>query len=178
MAQSSGLPVTALPLRTVDPRLILDGSVTTPLGFQADALAAGIKPSGRPDLGVVVSDAPCAAAGLFTQSTVPGAPVVVSKEHIRDGRAQAIIVNSGISNVAMGEQGMRDAREMARLAGVALGLRPGDVLVASTGVIGHALPMDLISEGIARLRPDRDGGLRLAEAIMTTDTARKSTAIG
>jgi len=168
--------MTALPLRTLDPRLDLNGSVTTPKGFRAGALAAGIKPSGRPDLGVLVSDSPCVAAGVFTQSTVPGAPVLVSREHIGDGRAQAIVVNAGVANVAMGEQGLRDAREMARLAGEALGLPAGDVLVASTGVIGRPLPMDRIRDGIARLQPQRDGGLQLAEAIMTTDTVRKSVA--
>jgi len=168
--------MTALPLKTLDPRLDPDGSVTTPKGFRADALAAGMKPSGKPDLGVLVSDASCVAAGMFTQSTVPGAPVVLSKEHLRDGRAQAIVVNSGIANVATGEQGLRDAREMANLAGKAFGAAAADVLVASTGVIGHALPMDRIREGIARLRPEADGGLRLAEAIMTTDTVRKSVA--
>src|SRR6266516_907531 len=108
--------MTALPLPSTDPRLIADGSVTTPAGFRAGAVQAGIKPSGKLDLGLLASDLPCAAAGMFTQSTVPGAPVIVSKQHLWDGRAQAIVVNAGISNVAMGEQGLRDAREMTQLA--------------------------------------------------------------
>jgi glutamate N-acetyltransferase/amino-acid N-acetyltransferase len=166
----------ALPLPTVDPRLIADGSVTTPAGFRAGATRAGIKPSGKLDLGILASDLPCAAAGMFTQSTVPGAPVTVSKQHLRGGRAQGIVVNAGIANVATGEQGLEDAREMTRIAAAALGFAPGEMLVASTGVIGHRLPMERVREGIPRIELSPDGGLLLAEAIMTTDTVRKSTA--
>ena len=169
--------MSALPGLTLDPRLIADGSVTTPAGFRAGAVQAGIKPSGKLDLGLLATDLPCVAAGMFTQSTVPGAPVIVSKEHLRDGRAQAIIVNAGISNVAMGERGLRDAREMTSLAAEKLGLQAEQVLVGSTGVIGHPLPMDRIRDGVKRIELSRDGGLALAEAIMTTDTARKHTAI-
>jgi glutamate N-acetyltransferase/amino-acid N-acetyltransferase len=168
--------MTALPLKTLDRRIQLDGSVTTPRGFRAAALAAGIKPSGKLDLGLLVSDRRCTAAGLFTQSTVPGAPVLVSKEHLRDGYAQAIVVNAGIANVATGDQGLKDARLMTQLAAERLGLRAEDVLVASTGVIGHRLPMDRVRDGIAGLQPELEGGLGLAEAIMTTDTVRKSVA--
>src|SRR5487761_830661 len=124
-------------LATADPRLLASGSVTTPAGFRAGAVQAGIKPSGKLDLGLLATDLPCVAAGMFTQSTVPGAPVIVSKEHLRDGRAQAIIVNAGISNVAMGERGLRDARAMPSLAAEKLGLQAEQVLVGSTGVIGH-----------------------------------------
>jgi glutamate N-acetyltransferase / amino-acid N-acetyltransferase len=169
--------MTALPLRSIDPRLNLDGSVTTPRGFSAGGVAAGIKPSGRLDVGLLVSDRPCAAAGLFTQSTVPGAPVVVSREHLRNQTAQAIVTNAGVANVATGEQGLEDAREMARLAGQRMGVAPEQVLVASTGVIGQRLPMDKIRAGIARVEPREDGGLQLAEAIMTTDTVRKSVSM-
>ncbi|MGI8552578.1 MAG: bifunctional glutamate N-acetyltransferase/amino-acid acetyltransferase ArgJ [Dehalococcoidia bacterium] len=159
-----------------DTRLLGDGSVTTPRGFRAGAVQAGIKPSGKLDLGLLASDRPCTAAGMFTQSTVPGAPVLVSKEHLRAGRAQAIIVNAGIANVATGEQGLADAREMARLAAESLGVQPAQVLVASTGVIGHRLPMERVRDGIQRIELASDAGLLLAEAIMTTDTVRKSTA--
>ena len=169
--------MTALPLRTVDPRLLAGGSVTTPLAFRAGAVRAGIKPSGKLDLGLLASDRPCAAAGVFTQSTVPGAPVLVCKEHLRDGSARAIVVNAGIANVATGEQGLKDAREMARLAGSLLQQPEAEVLVASTGVIGHRLPMERIREGLARVDVRADGGLDLAEAIMTTDTMPKRTAI-
>jgi glutamate N-acetyltransferase / amino-acid N-acetyltransferase len=168
--------VTALPLKTVDERVDLNGSVTSPREFRADAVAAGIKPSGKLDLGILASDAPCSAAGMFTQSTVPGAPVVLCREQLRDGRAQAIVVNAGIANVATGAAGMDDAREMAALTAKLLGIVPGDVLVASTGVIGHRLPMERIRAGIPRLQPQTDGGPRLAEAIMTTDTLPKRCA--
>lgn len=168
--------MTALPLQTVDSRLIGDGSVTTPAGFRAGVVQAGIKPSGKVDLGILASDAPCAAAGVFTQSTVPGAPVVVSREHLRGGRSQAIVVNAGIANVATGQEGLDDAREMTRLTAEKLGLAPQEVLVASTGVIGHRLPMQRVREGIARIELSPTGGLSLAEAIMTTDTVRKNTA--
>jgi len=169
--------MTALPLRTTDPRLLADGSVTTPAGFRAGAVQVGLKPSGRLDLGLLASDEPCAAAGVFTQSTVPGAPVVICKEHLKDGSARAIVVNAGIANVATGEQGLRDAREMTRLTGELLGQPAEQVLVASTGVIGHPLPMERVRDGIRRIKLSPDGGVDLAEAIMTTDTVRKHTAI-
>lgn len=167
----------ALLVSSSDPRLLADGSVTTPIGFRAGAVRAGIKPSGKLDLGILVSDVPCVAVGVFTQSTVPGAPVLVSKDHLKRGRARAIVANAGVANVATGEQGMRDAREMAQLAGEHLRVKAEEVLVASTGVIGHRLPMDRIREGIRGLAVSPDGGLDLAEAIMTTDTVRKSAAI-
>jgi glutamate N-acetyltransferase/amino-acid N-acetyltransferase len=113
---------------------------------------------------------------MFTQSTVPGAPVVLCREHLRDGMAQAIVVNAGIANVATGSAGMDDAREMAALSAHLLKIDSGDVLVASTGVIGHRLPMDRIRKGIERLQPRPDGGPLLAEAIMTTDTMPKRCA--
>jgi glutamate N-acetyltransferase/amino-acid N-acetyltransferase len=166
----------SLPLPVSVPPLVAGGSVTTPLGFRAGAVRAGIKPSGKLDLGILASDFPCAAAGVFTQSTVPGAPVLVSKEHLADGDARAIVVNAGIANVANGERGMRDAREMARLAAGLLGVRAEQVLVGSTGVIGHPLPMERIRAGLGRIELHSDGGLDLAEAIMTTDTVRKGVA--
>ena len=126
---------------------------------------------------MLVSDVPCTAAGLFTQSTVPGAPVVISRKQLQDGRAQGIVANAGVANVATGEQGLADAREMARLAAERLGIDAGDMLVASTGVIGHRLPMEKIRNGIRSVEPRSDGGLQLAEAIMTTDSVRKSAAV-
>ena len=166
----------SLPLPISDPPLIADGSVTTPAGFRAGAVRAGIKPSGNLDLGMLVSETICTAAGVFTQSTVPGAPVTVSKQHLVSRRARGIVVNAGNANVATGEAGLRDAREMTELAAGRLGASPEQMLVASTGVIGHRLPMERVREGIARVELRPDGGLELAEAIMTTDTVRKSVA--
>ena len=152
--------------------------ITAPLGFRAAAVAAGIK-AGRPDLALIVGEGPCAAAGVFTQSRAAAAPVLVSREHLVAGRARAIVVNAGCANAATGAQGLRDAREMAAVTAASLGLQPEDVLVASTGVIGVALPMDKIRLGIASAarRLAREGGADAALAILTTDTRPKTTTL-
>ena len=106
-----------------------------------------------------------------------GAPVLVSQEHVRDGRAQAIVASSGCSNVCTGEQGMKDAREMTRIVGELLHVPPKQVLIASTGVIGQALPMDKIRAGLPKLVKglSPQGGRSAAEAILTTDTLREGS---
>jgi glutamate N-acetyltransferase/amino-acid N-acetyltransferase len=143
-------------------------------GFRASGTRAGIKRSGL-DLALIASDVPAAAAGVFTRSTVVGAPVELCRRRIRAGRARAVVANSGCSNVATGARGLRDAAAMARRAAQALGVPEGEVFVASTGVIGRPLPMSKLSRGIARaaaaLRPD--GLPHAARAIMTTDTFPK-----
>ncbi len=153
-------------------------SVTSARGFRAAAGTCGIKPSGKPDLMLIASEVPCAAAGVFTTNQVKGEPVKVSQRHIRNGRAQAIICNSGVSNVATGRQGEQDAITMCEVTAEALGLATGDVLVASTGVIGRRLPMDKITPGIEQLatRLGRGAavGAAAAQAIMTTDTVPKA----
>lgn len=157
-----------------------DGDVTSPLGFQAGGSYAGIKtygPEPRFDVGLLVSDRPCTAAGLFTKNRVCGAPVTVSKEHISDHRAQAIAVNSGCSNVAMGEIGEQNARTMAIWAAKQLGIEANQVLIASTGVIARSLPMDRLRRGIESIAPTREGGNIFARAIMTTDRVAKRAAI-
>jgi glutamate N-acetyltransferase/amino-acid N-acetyltransferase len=149
------------------------GSLRVP-GFRACGVRAGIKSRGL-DLALIASDAPAAVAGVFTRSSVVGAPVDLCRRRVRRGRARGVVVNSGCSNVAMGERGRRDALEMARRAAAALGADPGELLVASTGVIGRPLPMPRIARGIelaaAALSPD--GLARAAEAIRTTDTFAK-----
>jgi glutamate N-acetyltransferase/amino-acid N-acetyltransferase len=144
-------------------------------GFRFAGVRCGIKRRGL-DLALLVSDRPSSAAGVFTQSTVPSAPVVVSRARLRGGRARAIVVNSGVSNVAMGRPGLRAAERMASLAAEALGLPAREVLCASTGVIGIKLPLDKIQAGIARAVPRlaQDGLPRAARAIMTTDTRPKA----
>jgi glutamate N-acetyltransferase/amino-acid N-acetyltransferase len=158
---------------------ISDGHITTPAGFRAGAVFAGIKTYGEDklDLGILASDVPCTAAGVFTKSTVKGAPVLVTQQHLRDQRLQAIVVNAGCSNVATGEQGIRDAEEMAGLAARVVGCSPQDVAVGSTGVIGRPLPMERIREWTPRIELRLDGGAILARAIMTTDTRPKATAV-
>jgi glutamate N-acetyltransferase/amino-acid N-acetyltransferase len=156
------------------------GGVTTPLGFRAAAGTAGIKSYGggaRLDLGLLAADRPCSVAGVFTKNRVCGAPVSVCRERVASGRAQALIVNSGCANVAMGERGLRDAHAMCELAAQNLGVAKELVLVASTGVIGRPLPMEKIAAATPALAPARDGGAAFARAIMTTDTVPKSRAL-
>src|SRR5690606_10714295 len=117
----------------------------------------GIKASGKPDLAIIVADLPCPAAGMFTTNKMPGAPVIVGRRHLRSGIAQAIVCNSGCSNVCTGERGIRDALEMCRLTAQftpsQVKIKPTHVLPCSTGVIGRYLPMDKVRAGIAKLAP-------------------------
>lgn len=158
---------------------IAGGTVTSPRGFDAGAVYAGIKTAGegKLDLGILASERPCTAAGVFTKSTVPGAPVIVSRRHLADGRVRGIVVNAGCANVATGEQGIADAVEMATIAGKQVGTDPHHFIVASTGVIGQLLPMDKIRAGLPRITLSPDGGEALSRAIMTTDTRPKRIAI-
>src|SRR4051794_26479081 len=149
----------------------LSGSVCAPEGFRAAGVAAGIKPSGNPDVALIASDRPASAAAVFTTNRVCAAPVIVSRRHLEEGRARAVAVNAGNANACTGEQGMRDAVRMAQVAGRALGVEPGEVIVASTGVIGRMLPMDRVEQGLrdAAARLSREGAGDAARAIMTTD---------
>ena len=146
-------------------------------GFRAAGVHCGVK-ARQLDLALIASDGPAAAAGVFTRSTVVGAPVELSREHVKSGSARAIVANSGRSNVAMGDRGRRDAATMASAAGAALRAPAGEVLVASTGVIGEPLPMGKIKTGIqAASRALSAGGFsRAARAILTTDTRPKLAA--
>jgi glutamate N-acetyltransferase/amino-acid N-acetyltransferase len=154
--------------------------VTAPLGFRAAAVASGIKVGpDQPDLALVVADATCAAAGVFTRNLVQAAPVLVAREHLAGGRARAIVVNSGCANAGTGEAGLADARETAAAVAGSLGCAAGEVVVASTGVIGVPLPMDKLRAGVAEAaaRLSRDAGGAAARAIMTTDTRPKEVAV-
>lgn len=144
-------------------------------GFRAAGVSCAIKPSGALDLALIVSDRPANAAAVFTRNRFPGAPVRVSRAHLRDGRARAVVVNSGISNVATGAVGLRNARAMCRQAADEVGLRLSDVQVASTGVIGTQLPMERIALGIRKAARalSSTGWSRAARAILTTDTRPK-----
>ena len=147
-------------------------------GFRAAGVRCGIKRRGL-DLALIASDGPAAAAGVFTRSSVVGAPVELSRERVRSGRARAIVANSRVSNVAMGARGRVDARAMTAAAARALGCSAAEVLVASTGVIGHPLPIARIRAGLPRaVRALRSDGLgAAARAIMTTDTIPKLAAL-
>src|SRR5206468_7148895 len=157
----------------------LEGGITAVPGILAGGVVAGIKPSGKKDLALIYSSSPARAAAVFTQNQVKGAPVLVSQEHIRDGRAQAIVASSGCSNVCTGDQGLKDAREMTRIVGDLLHLAPRQVLIAATGVIGEPLPMDKIRAGLPKLVKglSPQGGRSAAEAILTTDTVTKEAAL-
>ncbi|HET6172122.1 MAG TPA: bifunctional glutamate N-acetyltransferase/amino-acid acetyltransferase ArgJ [Gaiellales bacterium] len=153
--------------------------VCFPRGFRAAGVTCGIKDSGAPDLALLACDGDAAAAGAFTRSRLAAAPVLVSREHLADGRARAVVINSGNANACTGAQGLDDARAMASETARALGLAPADVLVCSTGVIGKPLPMDAVAEGIARAAEElsEGGGADAADAIRTTDAwAKTSTA--
>jgi glutamate N-acetyltransferase/amino-acid N-acetyltransferase len=155
------------------------GGVTAPQGFKAAGVVAQVRKKGRRDVALIYSEVPAVAAGLFTQNLVKAAPVLVSQDHLADGRAQAVVINSGIANAFTGAQGMADARRMAELTGELLGIAPALVVVASTGVIGGPMPMDKIEAGIrdAAAALSRQGGGAAAEAIMTTDTTPKEYAV-
>jgi glutamate N-acetyltransferase / amino-acid N-acetyltransferase len=161
---------------------ITEGGVTSPRGFAAGAVYAGIKtygPEPRLDLALLASDRPCQAAGVFTLNQVCGAPVVLSRERIARGGGRALIVNAGCSNVATGARGLADAARMTELASANLGIAASEVLVASTGVIGRHLPMPKLEAAVPRIetRTSAEAGLEFARAIMTTDTVRKSRAV-
>jgi len=155
---------------------IPSGTVTSPKGFSAGATFAGIKKKG-PDLGILASEAPCAVAGLLTTNRVKAAPVLLCQERLARGRARVVVANSGCANAFTGEQGLSHAVEMARLAAEVVGVSPDEVLVASTGVIGQALPMERLRDGMPRIKLSPDGGHELAKAIMTTDTRPKEAAV-
>jgi len=151
-----------------------------PKGFQTSAVAAGIKKAGTPDLALIVSDAPAAAAAVFTQNTFAAAPVLLSRQHLEasNHRIRAIIVNSGNANAVTGADGMRAAESSARAVAAALKCNPAEVLVASTGVIGRPLPVEKICDAVPELVSglDASGVDALARAIMTTDTFPKIAA--
>lgn len=156
-----------------------EGGITAPLGFMASGVSAGLKKSGRRDVALIVANETCPAAAVFTTNTMAAPPVVVSREHVADGRLRAVVVNAGNANACTGESGMADARQMARATADAVGCEPTDVLVSSTGVIGVPMPMGLVLDGIAAAGEELDSnaGTDAAEAIMTTDTFIKHTAV-
>ncbi len=158
----------------------IEGSVTAPQGFRAGATACGIKSDPTiKDLALLISDAPCVAAGTFTTSRAPAAPVLVCKEHlgITGGHAQAVVVNSGNANCSTGARGMQDARRMAALVAERFNIDPALVMVSSTGIIGRPLPMEKVTAGIGQVQPVAEGGEEFSHAILTTDTRAKRIAL-
>jgi glutamate N-acetyltransferase/amino-acid N-acetyltransferase len=152
-------------------------SITAAKGFVAGGLASGIKESGAPDLSLVATDdhAPVPAAGVFTSNLAQAAPVQISKAHLGDGHAAAVILSSGNANAATGEQGRRDAFRMCVLTAEGLQTAAHDVLVCSTGLIGIPMPMSALESGIPKLCGTlaAEGSGDAAQAMLTTDTVRK-----
>ncbi len=157
---------------------VIDGGITAPQGFSGAGVHCGIKPDAL-DLMLLYSDRPAATAVALTTNAFRAAPTYVTQEHTADGRAQAIVVNSGNANAATGEEGMDNARKMAAMAAAALGVDCLDVIVCSTGGIGQQLPMDNIEAGIAQAARQliREDPEALARAIMTTDTFPKMVSV-
>ena len=157
------------------------GGVTSPRGFVAAAVAAGIKQSGRPDLVLVAAAGDCAAAGVFTRNQVAAAPVLLDRETLAANSAaiRGVVINAGNANACTGAPGLADARRMQALVAEAIGGRPEQYLVMSTGVIGVPLPMGRVGNGIRAAAPllAESNGAAAAEAIMTTDTRPKSLAL-
>ena len=144
-------------------------------GFQAAGVICGLKENGRKDLGLIYSEIPANVAGVFTQNRVQAAPVLLDRQRITRGVCRALIVNSGSANCCTGEQGMRDAMNMAGFAAAGVGVAEDEVLVSSTGVIGEPLPIEKIKIAVPALIGALHGeGIHdFAEAIMTTDTVPK-----
>ena len=157
----------------------VESGLTAVQGVRAAGIHAGIKAADAKDMTLIATDTPAAAAGVFTKNSVTAAPVIMCREHLSDGQAQAVIVNSGNANACTGEVGMANARRMASLTAEQLGIDAALVLVSSTGVIGQQLPMDKIENGIqtAAEALSTEGGNDAAEGIMTTDTHPKSVAV-
>ncbi len=144
-------------------------------GFAAAGIACGIKKNGNPDLGLIFCERPAAVAGVFTRNRVKAAPVLLDQERMAAGRCRAVVVNAGNANCCTGAEGMQNARRMAACVARELDIDEGEVLVASTGVIGQQLPVARIEAAAPELACALDpcGFERLAEAIMTTDTVPK-----
>lgn len=152
-------------------------SFRLPLGFETAGVKCGIKASGLPDLSLFVSNSPAVAAGVFTQNQVVGAPVLVSRERVPGTNLRAVVINSGNANACTSERGIDDAKRMASIVGEQIDASGDSVLVCSTGVIGHFLPMEKVQKGIELAAQELGASPAHLEAsakgIMTTDTVEK-----
>ena len=153
-------------------------SITGPVGFRAAAVRAGIKESGKADVGLIVADEICSAAAVFTKNKVVGPAVEISRKHLGNGRGQAVFVNAGNANTCTGKRGEKDAETICKVVAAETGVAAEDVAVCSTGIIGHYLPMEKVKAGIKtaakRLAKTSKAGGELARAILTTDTKVKT----
>ena len=155
---------------------IIDGTISSPLGFSADGLHAGFKKK-KLDFGWIVSEVPASVAGVYTTNKVIAAPLLVTKASIQKSqKLQAIVVNSGVANSCTGQQGLDAAYEMQRLTAQKLKIEPDLVGLASTGVIGEQLPMDALKNGLSQILVSGKAE-DFAEAILTTDTCTKTCVV-
>jgi len=158
----------------------IQGGITAPQGFLANGIVSGIKRSGKMDLGIIVSVNPAITVGVFTKSSIKAAPLVVSMKHIKKGKSRAVLVNSGNANCYTGDAGLKHAQDSTALvSNFLVGVKPADVLVTSTGIIGKPLPYNKIVDAMPALikgLSDQGGG-KFARAIMTTDLKVKQNAV-
>ncbi|MBE6862497.1 MAG: bifunctional ornithine acetyltransferase/N-acetylglutamate synthase [Ruminococcus sp.] len=171
-------------LKKIENIKFIEGGVCAAKGFKANGIQCGLAHAGahvtkkKNDLALIVADKECTAAAVYTTNKVKGAPILVTKEHIKDGKAKAVIVNSVNANTCNAD-GVEKAQKMCELAAKELGIDENDVIVASTGVIGQILPIEPIANGMKSLVEGLtyDGNPRAVEAIMTTDTVPKEVAV-
>lgn len=159
--------------------LIQGGGVTSAKGYKAGGTYAGLKASedGVLDLGIILSDTSATIGAVFTSNKVVSPSVTLSRERAKRGVGRAVVANSGCANCCVGDQGLKDATEMAALTASHLNVEPEDVLVCSTGIIGVELPMALIRQNLGNVKLNNKSGNSFARAIMTTDTRPKEFAI-
>lgn len=171
-------------LKEIEGIKFTDGGVCAAKGFRANGIQCGLAHIGasvtkkKNDLALIAADSECTAAAVYTTNKVKGAPILVTKEHLKNGRARAVIVNSVNANTCNAD-GVEKADKMCELAAAELGIKAEDVIVASTGVIGQVLPIEPIANGMKELAEglSYDGNARAVEAIMTTDTMPKEIAV-
>lgn len=159
---------------------IIKGGVTAPKGFKASGIHVGLRRNvEKKDLALLYSDVICNAAAVYTQNKIKGNPIYVTQDHIKDGKAQAIIVNSANANTFNGKEGLINAYKMAEFTSEKLSIKKEDVLVASTGVIGEPLKINLIEENMDNLVDglSKKGHMAAREAIMTTDMIKKEITV-
>jgi glutamate N-acetyltransferase/amino-acid N-acetyltransferase len=159
--------------------VIKNGTVTDVKGFKAAGITAGLKKSGKKDLALIYSEYKAVSAAVFTKNLVKAAPIVVDMENIKSENTQAIIVNSGNANACTGEAGYKNAKQMTEIVAEKLNLKPEEVLVESTGIIGVQMDMEKVKKGLEKITEElsEDGGHNAGEAIMTTDTFPKNIAV-
>jgi len=155
----------------------IENNICAPRGFKAVGKTMGIKVSGKPDFAVIFSEVLADAAAVYTSNKVKGAPLIVTKKHLEDGKAQAIAVNSGVANVCTGEKGIKDAEDTAKFVSKELGIDSKNILVASTGLIGAFMPMGKIKSGVKGIKNELKTKSDAAKAILTTDKAEKEIAV-